>query len=218
MQRFRLDSTAPGRLLRRSSLVLALLLCLGAGTAQAQLELTPFAGYRIGGELEDIGDLGGFDGVDFEDSESYGLILGIDLPANFQLEFLYSTQDSELRSSTLFSNLPGLDLDVEYLHVGVLYQFGSDGDVRPFVAASGGVTRLVPDLAGLDSEERASVSFGGGVKLMVSDHIGFRFEGRGFTTFVDDNDDIYCEDRRCYSYDEDVLWQVEARAGLIFRF
>lgn len=204
--------------LLRAVLVLAAALFVFAGPAAAQVELTPFVGYRIGGELEGADGFLDFEGIDFEDSESIGLILDVPLAGGFQLEFLYSIQESELRSNELFNNLPGIDIDIEYLHVGALYQWNSDGDTIPFVAASGGVTRLVPDRPGLSSEERASVSFGGGVKLMVSDHIGFRFEGRGFTTFVDDGDDFYCEGNRCFTYDESVLWQVEARAGLIFRF
>lgn len=202
----------------RVALVLGAAFFVFAGSAAAQVELTPFLGYRIGGELDEADDFFDFDGVDFEDSESYGLILDVPLSGGFQLEFLYSIQQSELRSNELFSPLPGIDIDIEYLHIGALYQWNSHGDTIPFVAASGGVTRLVPNQRGLSSEERASISFGGGVKLMVSEHIGFRFEGRGFTTFVENNDDIYCQGNRCYTYDESVLWQVEARAGLIFRF
>ena len=203
----------------RSTLLCAGLLTLLvlAPPASAQVELTPFVGYRIGGEFEQIDDLD-FRGVDFEDTESLGLILGIDLAGGFQLEFLYSTQDTELNSNELFSPLPGLDVDIEYFHAGVLYEWSRTGDVRPFIAASGGITRLAPQEFGLDDETRPSVGIGGGVKLMVSDRVGFRFEGRGITTFVDDDDDIYCEGNRCYRYDETVLWQVEARAGLIFRF
>jgi len=198
--------------------VLIVFVLLGAMAAQAQVEITPFAGYRIGGDLEDFD----FAGVDLDDSESYGLVVDIDVGGGFQVELMYGNQDTALTSSRLFEPDTILDLEVEYIHGGVLYQWEPGGDVLPFIVGTIGVTRLIPDGPGYVTEDRFSGSIGGGVKLMISDHIGFRFEGRGFSTVVDDGDDAFCErgDRDCYRYryDNEILWQLEARAGLILRF
>lgn len=202
---------------RQSLLPVVFALCalvLGAVSAQAQFELTPFFGYRVGGELEDFD----FDGVDLEDSESYGLIADFDVGGGFQVELLYSTQDTRLESVELFQPTAILDLDVEYFHGGVLYQWQPGGDVLPFITGSVGLTRLVPQQRGFETEDRFSFSVGGGAKLMLGEHVGLRFEGRGFTTFVDDDDDAFCDRRRCYRYDTTVLWQVEGRVGLVLRF
>lgn len=215
------------RWLSLSAFCSLLLLPLLATSARAEVELTPFAGYRVGGDFEDFD----FRGVDLEDSESYGLIADFDVGGGFQFELLYSVQDTRLESlEPVFviqvfppPDVPDfqpvvLDLDVEYWHAGLLYEWGTGGDVRPFVVGSAGLTRLIPEQAGFSTEDRFSAAFGGGVKLMLGGHVGLRFEGRGFTTFVDDDGDALCDRRRCYHHDSAALWQIEGLAGLVLRF
>lgn len=192
-------------------LIFAVLLLLVAvptvAAAQTKFELTPFWGYRFGASFEDSD----FNRFDLDDDRSWGLILGYDLGRHFQLELLYSRQETVLSEEHRHHNLPLFDLDVDYYHAGVSYVFGA-GQARPFVALSMGVTEFDPQDPFYSNDTRFSVGVGGGVKLMFGKHLGLRLEARGFAT---DTADDRCD---CYDDDEGDLWQVEGLAGVVLAF
>lgn len=203
-----------GTVKMKRSILAVLVLCFASVVqAQSGIELTPYFGYRGGGEinsdsLEFFGDL------EIDEGESYGLILGIPIAPWAMVELEASFQDSVLVESG-GDFLPGYsiaDVDVDYYHVGFVFQ-GAGPKVQPFGIFTLGATNINPQLEGLKSETKFSTSFGGGVKINFSQHLGLRLEGRGYYTLIDTEDDYYC----CYYYSED-LWQVEGRVGLIVRF
>jgi hypothetical protein len=64
---------------------------------------------------------------------------------------------------------------------------------------------------------------GGGVQLNATKRLGFRLEARAFTTFVEDDSNIFCASSEgggtcLLRVDARTLTQWEARAGLVFRF
>ncbi len=199
-----------------TSLLFLLPLLPAVATAQPRrFELTPFAGYRLSGEVDNSARLGFGRGSDVEIDEGslFGATLDIPLTSGFQLELLAS------RQSTSFTVDDGLlspsrnlgDVDLSLFHAGFLYQWGS-GQVVPFAVASLGLARLDPDFVELDAENYLSGSFGGGVKLFFSDNVGVRLEGRG--TWIDLETDF---DNRYDRYDSDsVTWLPEGSAGIIF--
>ena len=199
-----------------TSLLFLLPLLPAVATAQPRrFELTPFAGYRLSGEVDNSARLG-FDrrsDVEIDEGSLFGATLDIPLTSGFQLELLAS------RQSTSFTVDDGLlspsrnlgDVDLSLFHAGFLYQWGS-GQVVPFAVASLGLARLDPDFVELDAENYLSGSFGGGVKLFFSDNVGVRLEGRG--TWIDLETDF---DNRYDRYDSDsVTWLPEGSAGIIF--
>lgn len=194
---------------------------LGTVTAQAQdVELTPFVGVRFGGDfVDEFADI--FVDLEVKDGESYGAILDIPLGSNWNLEFFYSHQESELVGDEgLFGNEFFIaDLDVDYFHVGAQYYWNT-GQVKPFIGGSVGATRFAP--VGFDSETRPSIAFSGGVKVMFNDNLGIRLEARATSTLVDDNDnEVFCRGRDrfdCYGYDDEYFFQGEGLAGLILAF
>ena len=209
---------------RWSALVLTALaatLLPAALSAQSNsVELTPHVGFRFGGSF-DIQDFE-FGDVDFdvEDSEAYGLTLDIPISRNFQIEVLYSVQQTELEiDQGLFAeSFPLGDIDLEFYQVGALWQ-GYSGQLRPYASITGGVTRLEIDVAGTDSETRPSLTIGGGLKVFFSDNVGLRLDGRLFVTVLEDDDDF--DDRCCRYYgDEDgeTITQGQMSVGLIFAF
>lgn len=196
---------------------LAALLTPVAASAQGayRFELTPQVSYRWGGTISgDSNDL--FDAnLDLDNGVGYGVTFDIPLSRNFQLELLANRQSTQLQfDEGLFGgNFAVADIDVDYYHIGMLYQ-GGDRRVSPFFVASAGVTNLSPDVPGASSDQRFSMSLGGGVKVFVSENVGFRFEGRGFFTVID-NYDSGCYDY-CYDYNYgDTLSQGQVSAGLI---
>ncbi|MEM7051847.1 MAG: outer membrane beta-barrel protein [Acidobacteriota bacterium] len=202
----------------------ALALLATAPVVQAQsFEITPFFGYRVGGEFdrfdEDFGDLDFDTDIEVDNGESFGVIVDFPIGQNFYVELFASRQESELifdgglfePDDTLF------DIDVDYYHGGILYEW-NPGQLKPFVVASAGVTQLSPN-NGSGDETYFSASVGGGVKVFFSDNFGLRFEGRVFSTVVDEDDEVFCDRRYCYDYDDgNYLYQGEGRVGLILRF
>jgi hypothetical protein len=203
--------------MRRFSFVLILALTAIPALAQ-QIEVTPFFGYRTGGEFQ-ADAINPYGDVEIDDSEAYGLMVNIPLTPWSQIELMADFQSSSFQDNgDIFIPDQNLgDVDVAYYHVGYVFQ-GSDPRIQPFGVVSLGATNINPDLPGLDSETKFSTSFGGGVKVFFSKNVGMRFEGRGFYTLLDSNDDYYggC-DYYCYDYGDD-MWQSEVRAGLILRF
>jgi len=209
---------------------LMLITLLPAAAWAQKFEISPFAGLRYGGEFGDEWDDFYWADLEVDDGPSYGLTLGFSVTKAVQVELMWSRQSTELvETAGLFEGEVELfDLDVDYYHVAVLYQW-TPGHVRPFVVASLGATAFHPEPWDLDDETRFSSSFGGGVKVMVGENFGLRLEGRFFSTFVDEDEDAFC-DCGCSScghcdchghrrhWDDDYLFQGEVRAGLIFAF
>ncbi len=201
--------------MRRLTFVFLVALVAIPALAQ-QVEVTPFIAYRTGGEFE-ADTINPNEDVQIDESEAYGIAVNIPLTPWSQLELMADFQNSNFQGGdNIFVPDQNLgDVDVAYYHVGFVFQ-GADPKVQPFGVLSLGATNLNPDLPGLDSETKFSTSFGGGVKIFFSRNVGMRFEGRGFYTLLDSDEDFDDCDF-CYNYTNE-LWQGEVRAGLIMRF
>jgi hypothetical protein len=200
-----------------------LCLCL-VSTAQAQddkfnFELTPFGGYRFGGtfEVEDSSD-----SYDFNDSSSFGLILGIPHSSNTQFEILYSKQSTEAEFSGATPNDPVIDIDLQVLQLGGTYQF--DGDkVVPYIAATLGATNARVSSTGSANDTFWSGSFGLGVLISPNSRVGLRLEARAYGTFTNSSTSLLCESGPniagcAIRIEGDMLTQIETFAGVVFRF
>ncbi len=202
---------------RTHVIFLGLLLAASAASAQ-QVEITPTVGFQFGGWFtSSYDDHHDFELLDVEESESFGLILDFAINRHAQIEVLYDLQQTELEVPDFRRRGARRDLDIEYFHVGFLWQWLPSDEVRPFVVGSLGAASL--DLEGGAEETGFSASFGGGVKLLFNDHVGARFEGRFLTALIDDHD-LFCDPDHCsgYYWDTNVLVQFELKAGIIFAF
>ncbi len=203
----------------------ATLSCLSIGSAAAEsrdprFELTPYAGYRIGGEFE---QQNGSAKYELDEGNSAGLIFNIAArDVNTQWQVLYGQQRTSLKTPVSFDPAARLGIDVEYFQFGGTYLFDGD-DMRPFVALTAGVTHFGPTLAGVDSESFFSGSIGGGVQLLQTRRVGVRLEARVFATFVNTDGAIFCHSGPqtggcAISIHGTALYQFEASAGVVFRF
>jgi hypothetical protein len=184
-----------------------------------RFEISPYAAYRIGGSFDEKDGSGR---VELNDSNAEGILFNIAANPNGQYEFMYARQRTDADTSEFFADDPTIDLDVEYFQIGGTYLFDGD-NTRPFIALTLGVTQFDPELPGSSSESFFSASFGGGVQLNAGKRLGVRLEARAFTTFVDDDSNIFCSSidgaGACLiQVDARTLTQWEARAGLVFRF
>jgi len=198
-------------------LVLILVLTGASGALAQKVELSPFATLPFGGKFE-TDARGDFPNLDVDDGSGYGLGLGFSLSRSFQLEVFWSHQRSDLVADGGFfgGGFPLSELDIDYYHAGILYQWGG-GQFRPFIAGSLGVTEFGPADPFLDTETRFSVGVGAGAKIFFNQNLGLRFEGRAFSTVIDAGNDS-CRRGSCFYDDGTYFFQAELRGGLIFAF
>jgi hypothetical protein len=191
-----------------------------AQESAGQFELTAYAGFRVGGELEEQDHNRDFA---LDERSAQGLIFNF--PAgerDGQWEVSFSRQRTAVETQTDLAGGPRLGLDVDYLHFGGTYLFRR-APVRPFVAASVGAAHFDPGLPGFAAQTYFSGSLGGGVQLRTDKRVGLRLEGRLFGSLLDEDGELFCPSRRnadtcALLIEGTMLMQWEARLGLVFRF
>jgi hypothetical protein len=209
---------------RRLNVVLLLLGFLAWNKASAQesppqkIEVTPFYGYQVGGDIRTRGGNAGVKGATV-----YGLAVDVFVNPEWQFEAFYSRQDTDLNvrdDSPFGSTSEVFDVSVEYFQGGFLYQFDDQKSVRPFLLISLGATRFDPKQADLSSEWSFSIVGGGGVKLFVSDHFGFRFQGQLQVPFLWIHSRFFCSAPGGCLLDIDAAATLQAAGsvGIILAF
>lgn len=186
---------------------------------QFRFEITPIVAYRMGGDFSSETSSGE---IRLQDSNALGLTISGTVSPETQWEFLFGRQNTEADVTDPQGGTSITDLDVDYYHIGGTYLFG-EGAMRPFLAATFGVSHFDPAVAALGSENLFSGSLGGGVFLGTRSRLGVRLEGRVFTSFISDNSNIFCGFDGVTSgclieVSGSTFTQWEARAGLIVRF
>jgi hypothetical protein len=206
--------------------LLAALTLLGAALpARAdspRFELTPFVGGRVGG---------GFDVVTLDDSESsvdlgsgasFGLDLGLYRDPQSFYQLLYSTQKADIDSRDPL--LDGIDVRIDYLHVGGTAFFPQDNDLyTPYLSLTVGATFMRPDDGDYDSETKFSGSVGGGLRIPLNENVGLNLGVRGYVTLLDSDTRLFCnsdaDGAACLVKSSgSTFFQAEAQLGLSVRF
>ncbi len=181
----------------------------------AGFEVTPFVGYRVGGD---------FDGIEtasseLEESESYGLI--VDLPVlkyDTQLELLFSHQETDLVASGAFGSPELLPIEIDFFQLGVIHEWDRR-HVRPFFAATAGFAEFNPQGMELSSESRFALTLAGGAKIFFTEHMGLRLGLRLYATLFDGSGDVFCGDGGCLARASgSFLTQTELAAGLTIKY
>jgi hypothetical protein len=188
-----------------------------------RFEVTPFVGYRVGGqfEAEPTTTEGSPESVDLEDAGSWGLDVGLYRDQSSFYELLYSRQTADLDSRD--AALAGVDVVTEYLHFGGTLLFADERFYAPYLSVTVGATRLSADQGGYDDETLASASIGGGFRFPLGDTFAITAGVRAFVTLIDSDTDIFCvstgESAGCLLRSSgSTFWQGEAQLGLTARF
>ena len=179
------------------------------------LLITPYLGYRVGGEFSDV-----FTGTELKlaEGDAYGLIISKDRGNNEHFEFLYSLQPTNLTARGPVTSGVLVDVDVEN------YLFASKNILNKesgtFMSGIVGVTRFNPRSTSLGPETRFALGLSGGLDYRINKNLGIRLEGRGIATLLDSDGAIFCgPSGGCLVFTEsNLLWQFEVVAGLTFRF
>ncbi|MBP2677308.1 MAG: uncharacterized protein H6Q82_373 [Deltaproteobacteria bacterium] len=199
-----------------AALLLSPVLSPEEAVAEWGLEITPYAGYTIGGNFTD--NTSGAN-LDVGEGGSFGLVLGLPDTPETQYELFYGFQRTKVTGGGTFGGETLFDLDIHYLHLGGTYIFPGE-KVRPFISGGLGATHFVPYGSGLNQKTYFSLSLGGGAKIPISGHVALRFEGRGFLTILPDTTEIFCVSSggaACnVRVQGDVLGQLLLMAGITF--
>ena len=179
-------------------------------------EVTPFVGYRMGGDF----DVNAPGGGDLENHGSFGLAVNLFIDETASYELFYSRQETSFESS---SPIAPFDLDIEYLHLGGTLVLSDELPVEPYMVGGVGLTRLSPKTGNGSEDTRASLSLGAGVKMPITQRFGVRLEARGFVTFVNSDSAFFCASGSfggvcSIQAKTDALFQYELMAGATFRF
>jgi len=175
-------------LLSAAALLLSSVLFPVEAEAERGLEITPYAGYAVGGNFED--NTTGAD-LNVKEGGSFGLVLGVPDTPETRYELFYGFQRTKVTGGGTFGGESLFELDIHYLHLGGTYMFTGE-TVRPFLSGGLGATHFAPHGNGMNRKTYFSLSLGGGVKIPISGHVGLRFEGRGFLTVLPDATDVFC--------------------------
>jgi hypothetical protein len=194
--------------------IIACLLGHAATVCAQGVEITPFGGYRFGGDFFEL--IAG-QPVDSDGAPAVGAIVDIPLPAQgLQLEALFTHQDAHVTVVTGPFGVPTRwKISVDHWQAGALQEYAF-GRVRPFATGMLGLTRYAGEG---DSEIRFALGAGGGVKLFPTSNVGVRLNGQVSATLVyADARVLACSSRACFlALNADVVWQIEFSVGLILR-
>jgi len=202
----------------KSCLLCALLPFLAMPTTvlaeEGDIVITPYWGYRSGGGFDDW-----FTGasVDLDENQSYGLIIGKDNGAKTHFEFIYGIQPTRLEASSNADPALSVDIDVENFMLAGKKIMNPESGL--FVLGMMGATRFDPDSSsGLKSETRFALGAGGGIEKSFGKRLGLRLEVRAIANILGSSGGIFCSGGCAVSASGYALWQVEALAGLSFKF
>jgi len=181
----------------------------------AETEVSVFAGYRGGGEFEEINT---GEKLSITEDESTGFSIWWTYDENTFIEVLYSHQEAQLTSSTAPTDVL-IDLDIDYFHFGGVYQWPGTNKAKPYLSGTIGVTHYSPETGGYDSKSRASLGLGLGTRINLTKNLGLKFEGKGFATVLDSGGAIFCNNGNCRIVAAgSAIWQYQLQAGLSYSF
>lgn len=176
-------------------------------------EVSLFSGYRSGGDLENA-ETG--NKASFDETNSYGIIIGSDYGPEHVMEFLYSFQNTKLSNSTTINNTNALDVDIEYFQIGGSQIWASEKKDN-FFGATLGAIHMNPNSAGLSSKSRFAMTMGGGTVFKFTKNIGLRLEVRGYFAALGSSES-FCAGSQCVVVGSGFMKQFDVNAGLRIRF
>ncbi|MCF8366413.1 MAG: hypothetical protein K9H16_11565 [Bacteroidales bacterium] len=152
--------------------------------AQAQIEVSPFAGYMFGGSLKL------YEGkLKADNAANYGIALDIKIAPDMQVELFWTQMNTQAQFNSYYGyeNLAtnSFDLNVGYIQIGSVREMDFD-KVHPFAVVSLGTTYFIADnvtylddgsSTDVDSEWKFSMTIGAGAKIWFSDRVGIRLQG-----------------------------------------
>ena len=178
-------------------------------TQTTRFGISPFYGYRWGGDIQDPNTGAKYD---FKDGPAYGLILDY-APMDYfgRFELLWSRQDTSVDFHGN-NGLGNVDITIDVVQVGGECEYGSDR-LRGYVSAHIGATHFSSDGHGDDTE--FSFGIGAGVKAFLTKNIYLRADLRGFGTVTQaEGSFMFANGTTVATFSGTALWQGQVSAGV----
>ncbi len=141
--------------------------------ASAQIvEITPFAGYTLGGKANL------YEGeFNIDDAMAYGGKLAVGLSTTTFVEFTYSRVDTDGQLRSFNGGILGekIPLSSNYIQIGGLQEMDM-GVLSPFITLTGGLAVWGTSSDQFSTYTQFSLTFGGGTKIWITDNIGIRLQ------------------------------------------
>lgn len=190
-------------------------ICFSAShTLIADTRVSLIAGYRAGGEFEEIGSNRK---LKIKETMSSGISVDWTYNKNTMYELVYSHQESQLLNSNASSDVL-IDLDINYLHLGGIYLWPGK-KVQPYLVGTFGLTHFNPTQGGYSSKIRTSIGFGLGSWIKLTKRLDLMFEARGYSTIFNTGSATLCGNAGCKIFiSAEALWQSELKAGFTYKF
>jgi hypothetical protein len=207
---------AKPNMLRPSYLLTMLLLptlLLPTAVNAEEFQITPYLGYRIGGEFEHYAT---GTTLKLDEGDAYGIIFG--KAGEDSLEFIYSVQPTKLNARGPVTSSELFDVDI--INIMVASKKVLNPENGTFVSGMIGVTHFDPDEARLSSDTRFALGASAGLEHRITKGLSFRLEGRAIGTLLDAGGGIFCSSSGgCgIAAGGDALFQFEFITGFSFRF
>lgn len=145
------------------------------------IEITPSYGYQFGSKLGY-----GSNYIKIEDSDQFGITIGIEADDDVMIEASYFHSGTELSIRDVFyspSEQKLSDLSVDWILVGGAKYFPA-GNLRPFLGGALGAVIFSPSnentsiiSRSLENSTKFAFAFKGGVNIMISEQIGINLQG-----------------------------------------
>jgi opacity protein-like surface antigen len=208
-------------------IIVVVILVLGFGVsstkAQGRFEITPFGGSRFGGLIDlTTPNIQNIDALNIKSTWDYGVIGDYTIFPNFQAEFMWNRQPTQLGAHVFNTNMIAstTDATLDMYQFSALYEFGRRrAKLKPFIVGGLGFTHI--DSEGvLNFENRLSFNFGGGLKYCFTRHVGLRLEVRYSPTQTTSSTGVVCDPFfGCFNTKiTNYAQQGMANAGIILRF
>jgi hypothetical protein len=182
-------------------------------TQTTRFGISPFYGYRWGGEIQDANTDTKYS---FKDAPAYGVILDY-APMGYygRFELLWSRQDSSVDFQGN-NGLGNVDITIDVFQVGGECEYGTER-LRGYASVHLGATHF--SSAGYGDDTKFSFDIGAGVKAFLTKNIYLRADVRGIWTVTESEGGfIYANGITVATFSGSTICQGQVSAGVGITF
>jgi hypothetical protein len=190
-------------------LINSVLLLLPFTSHARDIEITPFIGKMFSADL--INSQNGTDLV-VTDDKNYGLAIAWQDSPNGQGQILLNTVSHDFISS---SDLQEHSFDITYLHFSGVTQLKQQNYVTT-ISLGIGATYFETDSK---DEIYPSLTMAFGTRYELSKNVALVTELRGYASYIEEDNQLFCQESICHALLEDGLWlDGSISVGLAIKF
>ncbi|MBA6396954.1 hypothetical protein [Colwellia sp. BRX10-4] len=190
-------------------LINSVLLLLPFTSHARDIEITPFIGQMFSADL--INSQNGTDLV-VTDDKNYGLAIAWQDSPNGQGQILLNTVSHDFVSS---SDLQEHSFDITYLHFSGVTQLKQQNYVTT-ISLGIGATYFETDSK---DEIYPSLTMAFGTRYELSKNVALVTELRGYASYIEEDNQLFCQESICHALLEDGLWlDGSISVGLAIKF